>query len=154
MCVFSTCPAGSAWSRPWAGFTWTGSANFGTGSLRVLSSWHLQKCCSVTSCATQLAQWLHAAAEGCSSSGQPTPGLSLCTLLHPAELCLPLLDTVMLWEVFRQFSWVSFSVFGFNILWVAESALWEWTIVCRKCRFRLCISTFLSASVHYLGQKW
>lgn len=39
---------------------------------------------------------------------------SLCALLHPAELCLSLLDTVMHWEVFRQFSWVWFSVLGFK----------------------------------------
>lgn len=48
------------------------------------------------------------------------------------------------------------SLAGFDslYLWVAEPTLWWWTVVCRKCRFRLCISTFLSASVHYLGQKW
>lgn len=32
--------------------------------------------------------------------------MALCALLHPAELCLSLLDTVMYRVVFRQFSWV------------------------------------------------
>lgn len=77
----TTCAAGSAWSHPWAGSAWTGSPNPRAGSLRVLSSLHLQKCRSVAPSATQTTQRLHAAPEGCSSSGQLMTGLSaLCSI--------------------------------------------------------------------------
>ena len=117
------CAVGSAWSHPWAGFAWTGSANPRAGSLRVFSSLHPQKCRSVTPSAAQST----GPAAPCCTRGmfelRSARAGAPHALLHPAEHCPHLLAAGTDGEAFTQFYWVRFFFFFFSIVWEEEPSL-------------------------------